>query len=55
MRAAEKIKDALAKKREEAVAIEEAKAKKTELENVITKLVDSGKSADDIMAALKQL
>ena len=55
LRAAEKIKDALAKKREEAVAIEEAKAKKTELENVITKLVDSGKSADDIMAALKQL
>ena len=47
--------DKLQKKHEEALAVEKAKAQKSEIEAVVAKLVSSGKSADDIMAALSNI
>lgn len=47
--------DKLQKKHEEALAAEKAKAQKSEIEAIIAKLVSSGKSADDIMAALNNV
>ena len=47
--------DKLQKKYEEALAAEKAKAQKSEIEAIIAKLVSSGKSADDIMAALNNV
>lgn len=47
--------DKLQKKYEEALAVEKAKAQKSEIEAVVSKLVSSGKSAEDIMAALNNV
>lgn len=55
LRAAEKAKAALDAKLQEAEAIESAQAKKAEIEAVVSKLVSSGKSAEDILAALNTI
>ena len=55
LRAAEKAKAALDAKLQEAEAIESAQAQKTEIETVVSKLVSSGKSAEDILAALNTI
>ena len=53
--AAKRTLDKLQKKHEEALAVEKAKAQKSEIEAVVSKLVSSGKSAEDIMAALNNV
>lgn len=55
LRAAEKAKAVLETKLQEAEAIESAQAKKAEIETVVSKLVSSGKSAEDILAALNTI
>lgn len=45
----------LSEQRDQAAAIEKAKEQKAEIEAVVTKLVSSGKSAEDIMAALNTI
>ena len=54
LRAAEKAILALEQKKAEAAAIETAVAQKAEIEKVVSKLVSSGKSADDILEMLKK-
>ena len=54
LRAAEKAILSLEEKKAEAAAIETAVAQKAEIEKVVTKLVSSGKSADDILEMLKK-
>ena len=54
VRAAEKAIVTLEEKKAEAVAIETAVAQKAEIEKVVTKLVSSGKSAEDILEMLKK-
>lgn len=54
LRAVEKAILKLEEKKAEAEAIETAVAKKAEIENVVTKLVSSGKSADEILEMLKK-
>ena len=53
LRTVEKALLSLEEKRAEAVAIETAAAKKQEIEQVVSKLVSSGKTADEILAMLK--
>lgn len=53
IRKAEKALAALMVKKEESEAIEAANAQKAEIEKVVTQLINSGKSADDILANLK--
>lgn len=45
----------LSEQRDEAAAIEKAQAQKKEIEAVVARLVSSGKSAEDIMAALNSV
>ena len=54
LRAAEKAIAALEAKKAEAAAIEAAAAQKVEIEKVVSKLVSSGKSADEILEMLKK-
>ena len=54
LRAVEKSIVTLEQKKIEAAAIETAVAQKAEIEKVVTKLVSSGKSADDILEMLKK-
>ena len=54
LRAAEKDLLALEEKKAEAEAIEAAAAQKMEIEKVVSKLVSSGKSADEILELLKK-
>lgn len=54
LRAAEKAILKLEEKKVEAEAIETAAAKKVEIEEVVSKLVSSGKSADEILEMLKK-
>ena len=54
LRAVEKSILTLEQKKVEAAAIETAVAQKAEIEKVVTKLVSSGKSADDILEMLKK-
>lgn len=53
--AAKRTLDRLQKKREEILAEENAKERKSQIEAVVAKLVSEGKSADDIMAALSNI
>ena len=53
IRKAEKVLANLMVKKEESEAIEAAAAQKTEIERVVTKLINSGKSAEDILSQLK--
>lgn len=53
IRKAEKFLAALKVKKEESEAIEAADAQKAEIEKVVTKLISSGKSAEDILSHLK--
>lgn len=54
LRAAEKALLVLQEKKAQAEAIEAASAKKAEIEAAVTKLVSSGKSADEILEMLKK-
>ena len=54
LRAVEKTILSLEQKKVEAAAIENAVAQKAEIEKVVTKLVSSGKSAEDILEMLKK-
>ena len=54
LRAADKALAALEAKKLEAQAIETAAAQKVEIEKVVSKLVRSGKSADEILEMLKK-
>ncbi len=54
LRAVEKDLLALEEKKIEAEAIETAAAQKEEIEKVVSKLVSSGKSADEILEMLKK-
>ena len=54
LRAAEKAILALEEKKAEAAAVEAAVAQKAEIEKVVTKLVSSGRSAEDILDLLKK-
>ncbi len=54
LRAAEKALAALEEKKAQAQLVEAAAAKKDEIEQVVTKLVSSGKSADEILELLKK-
>ena len=54
LRAAEKELLALEEKKVEAAAVETAAAQKVEIEKVVTKLVSSGKSADEILEMQKK-
>lgn len=54
LRAAEKALLDLEAKKVEAAAIENAAAQKVEIEKVVSKLVSSGKSADEILEMLKK-
>ena len=54
LRAAEKALLALEAKKAEAAAVESAAAQKVEIEKVVSKLVSSGKSADEILEMLKK-
>ena len=53
LRKAEKALAVLNAKREECAAIETAAAQKAEIENVVTRLISSGKTAEEILAQLK--
>ena len=52
-RKAEKVLANLMVKKEESEAFEAAAAQKTEIEKVVTQLINSGKSAEDILSQLK--
>ena len=54
LRTAEKTLLVLQEKKAEAEAIEAASAKKAEIEEAVTKLVSSGKSAEEILEMLKK-
>ncbi len=54
IRAADKALAELEARKAEAAAIETAAAKKVEIEQVVTKLVSSGKSAEEILDLLKK-
>ncbi len=54
LRAAEKAIAELEAKKAEAAAIEDAAAKKAEIEQVVTKLVSSGRSAEEILDLLQK-
>ncbi len=54
LRAAEKALLGLEAKKAEAAAVESAAAQKVEIEKVVSKLVSSGKSADEILEMLKK-
>lgn len=53
LRKAENALAALNAKKEECEAIEVAAAQKAEIENVVTRLISSGKTAEEILAQLK--
>ena len=53
LRTVEKALLSLEEKKAEAMLIEDAAAKKEEIEKAVTKLVSSGKSADEILNMLK--
>lgn len=53
IRKAEKLLASLKAKQEEAEAIEAASAAKAEIEDVVTKLISSGKTADEILSRIK--
>ena len=53
LRKAENALAALNAKKEECKAIEAAAAQKAEIENVVTQLISSGKTAEEILAQLK--
>ena len=53
IRKAEKLLASLKEKQEEAEAIEAASAAKAEIEDVVTKLINSGKTADEILSRIK--
>ena len=54
IRAADKALVELGAKKTEAAAIADAAAQKVEIEKVVTKLVSSGRSADEILEMLKK-
>lgn len=54
LRAADKAIAALEAKKAEEAAIADAAAKKAEIEQVVTRLVSSGRSAEEILDLLKQ-
>ena len=53
IRKAEKVLASLMVKEEESEAIESVAAQKAEIEKVVTKLISSGKSAEDIRSQLE--
>lgn len=53
IRKAEKVMASLMVKKEKSEAIEAAAAQKAEIEKVVTKLISSGKSAEDILSQLE--
>lgn len=53
LRKAEKVLAALNAKKDECAAIEAAAAQKAEIENVVTQLISSGRTAEEILAQFK--